>query len=266
MPSSFVACGVRIDAAEFDQALNMVLRSPHYPGGRSVHLCNAYSLSLARRDPGYATILNEGGVNLPDGKPLAMLARHLRLSSGVRVYGPDLMTATLDRGRGMGLRHYLYGSTPETIDALKRQLQLQYPGLTIVGARPDAELIGPAAQQQPLSEVERQTLVDDIREAKPNLVWVGLGTPKQDRFAVSMSSEIPATFVAVGAAFDFLSGRKPQAPKTLQRVGLEWAFRLGAEPRRLWRRYLIGNAEFVMGVASDWRNDRNFQKSVRNIP
>lgn len=260
MAGSFVACDVRIDAAEFDQAVNMLLRSPCRQAGRSVHLCNAYTLSLARHDPGYAAILNKGGVNLPDGMPVAMLARHLGLSSGGRVYGPDLMAAVLDQGRSVGLRHYFYGSTPQTVDALVDVLRRRFPGLSIVGARPDAELAGPGTWPQPL-QPDRRALLDDIRGAKPDLVWVGLGTPKQDHFAVSMCNEVPATMVAVGAAFDFLSERKPQAPQILQRAGLEWAFRLASEPRRLWRRYLIGNTRFLLGVASDWRNDRHFRRA-----
>lgn len=247
---SLIACGVRIDIFGFDPSVDALMRAPK-AGGRAVHLCNAYTLSLARSDPDYAELLNRGDHNLPDGKPLALLGRYLGLStSAERVYGPDLMESTIDRGCKVGLRHYLYGSTPVTLERLTAQLHRRYPDAKIVGAE--------SPPFRPLTEAERRDLVDRVRDAQPDLVWVGLGTPKQDRFVAEFRDELGATLVAIGAAFDFIGGLKPHAPKVLQRLGLEWAFRLVTEPRRLWRRYLFGNARFLRGIAADWRSGAKF--------
>lgn len=253
---SLVACGVRVDIAGFDRRVEALLRAPE-AGGRAVHLCNAYTLSLARSDPAYAELLNRGDLNLPDGKPLAVLGKHLGLSSSAeRVCGPELMESTIDRGRSVGLRHYLYGSTPATLDRLTERLRTRYPGAEIVGTE--------SPPFRPLTEPERQALVNRIRSTRPDLVWVGLGTPKQDQFVAELRDELEATLVAVGAAFDFIAGVKPRAPAILRHLGLEWAFRLAAEPRRLWRRYLVGNASFLVGLAADWRSGARFNVTYRS--
>jgi len=251
LAASFVACGVRIDIGGFDHSVEAILDAPR-TGGRAVHLCNAYTLSLARKDSAYAQALNRGDLNLPDGKPLAVLAKRLGLfPTSERVCGPDLMAATLDRGRDLGLRHYLYGSMPETIEKLVARLEELYPGVEIVGAE--------SPPFRPLDPTEREAMIERVRAANPHVVWVGLGTPKQDEFVAEFRDELGATLVAVGAAFDFLAGLKPRAPRLLQRLGLEWAFRLASEPRRLWRRYLIGNASFLRGLLQDWQSGGGFQ-------
>lgn len=250
LSGSFVACGVRIDIAGFDNSIEAILDAPD-EGGRAVHLCNAYTLSLARKDPAFAAALNQGDLNLPDGKPLAVLGRRLGIPRSEQVCGPDLMATVIDRGRDRGLRHYLYGSTPETIAMLTRSLKARYPGVEIVGTE--------SPPFRPLTAGERDELIERVRAAAPHVVWVGLGTPKQDHFVAEFRDELGATLIAVGAAFDFLAGLKPRAPKLLQKLGLEWAFRLASEPRRLWRRYLVGNASFVRGLVQDWRSAEGFR-------
>jgi N-acetylglucosaminyldiphosphoundecaprenol N-acetyl-beta-D-mannosaminyltransferase len=239
---SFVACGVRIDAFQIDTMVQKVLAwTAAEPRGRAVHLCNAYTLSLALRDAQLQELLNTADANLSDGMPLVWIARRLGLSHmRERVYGPDLMVATIDRGRSNGLRHYLYGSTPEVIAQLATNLRTEYPGVELVGVES-----GPF---RPLTEVEERELASRIVDSGADIVWVGLGTPRQDLFVDRFRGLAPATFIAVGAAFDFHAGTKRQAPRVLQRLGLEWLFRLVTEPRRLWKRYLVGNARFVWAV------------------
>jgi N-acetylglucosaminyldiphosphoundecaprenol N-acetyl-beta-D-mannosaminyltransferase len=196
-------------------------------------------------------LINRGDINLPDGRPVAALAKYLGLTPSVeRVGGPDLMDAVLDQGRKLGLRHYLYGSTEQTITLLRQRLLERYPGVQLVGSE--------APPFRPLEASERRAMIDRIRAADPHIVWVGLGTPKQDEFVDRFRDELGTTLIAIGAAFDFLAGVKPRAPLFVQRVGLEWAFRLATEPRRLWRRYLLGGVSFLRGVSADWRADRNF--------
>jgi N-acetylglucosaminyldiphosphoundecaprenol N-acetyl-beta-D-mannosaminyltransferase len=239
---SFVACDVRIDAYQIDTMVQDVLTwTAADPRGRAVHLCNAYTLSLALRDENLRDLLNDADVNLSDGMPLVWIARRLGLSHmRERVYGPDLMVATIDRGRRNGLRHYLYGSTPEVIAQLQANLEAEYPGVELVGVES-----GPFRS---LTDAEERELAARIVESGADIVWVGLGTPRQDLFVDRFRDLAPATFVAVGAAFDFHAGTKRQAPRVLQRLGLEWLFRLVTEPRRLWKRYLIGNGRFIWAV------------------
>lgn len=238
---SYVVCGVRIDAYQIDTAVERVLAWKQQPKGRAVHLCNAYTLSLALHDQSLTDLLNRADANLTDGMPLVWIGRRLGLSHmRDRVYGPDLMIATLDRGRAHGLRHYLFGSTPEVIAQLETNLRERFPGVEIVGAES-----GPF---RPLTETEDHELAGRIMAAGADVVWVGLGTPRQDLFVDRYRDLAPVTFMAVGAAFDFHAGTKKQAPRIVQRSGMEWLFRLITEPRRLWKRYLIGNGRFVWAV------------------
>jgi N-acetylglucosaminyldiphosphoundecaprenol N-acetyl-beta-D-mannosaminyltransferase len=236
-------CGVRIDACTPSSAVSTVMavdqKDDALPG-RSVHLCNAYTLSLARHDDAYRALLNESDLNLPDGMPLIWIARRLGIPLEERVYGPTLMLDTLDRGREAGLRHYLYGGSPEVIEALPTEIEQRFPGVTLVGAE--------SPPFRPLTADERAETIARMVDARPDVVWVGLGTPKQDEVVHDLRDEVPATMVAVGAAFDFIAGSKRQAPSWMQERGLEWAFRLATEPRRLWRRYLLGNVSFLTGL------------------
>lgn len=243
-PSSFTCCAVRIDAYTLDSAVDTLLSPPDPYAGRAVHLCNAYTLSLARRDAELRQELNRGDLNLPDGMPLVWVGRRLGLDElNGRVYGPDLMLATMDRGRGVGLRHYLHGSTTDGLAKLEVELGRRLPGVDIVGRD--------APPFRELNAEEETALQQRLVDLRPDIVWVGLGTPKQDVFIQHFRDRVPLTFVAVGAAFDFISGEKHQAPVWMQDRGLEWVYRLAREPRRLWRRYLIGNARFVAGLVRE---------------
>ena len=241
-PGAFQCCGVRVDAITLEEAVATIQQFSREEGGRAVHLCNAYTLSLATRDPGLATAINRGDLNLPDGTPLTWVGRRLGFTQmRRRVYGPDLMRETLRAGRRSGVRHYLYGSTPRVLGTLTGRLEELAPGVEIVGAE--------SPPFRPLTADEEARLVRRVNAARPDIVWVGLGTPRQDEFVDRFRDRLDAALIAVGAAFDFLAGTKRQAPPWLQDHGLEWVFRLATEPARLWRRYLIGNAVFLAGVA-----------------
>jgi N-acetylglucosaminyldiphosphoundecaprenol N-acetyl-beta-D-mannosaminyltransferase len=242
--SAFTCCAVRIDAQTLGSAVDVLMTPPNPPIGRSVHLCNAYTLSLARRNPTLARRLNAADLNLPDGMPLIWIARWLGLEHLTgRVYGPDLMLTTMDQGRATGMGHFLYGSTSEVLERLETELNRRFPGLRIVGRE--------SPPFRNASVDEEAALLQDLSKLKPDIVWVALGTPKQDAFVDELSQRSSATFVAVGAAFDFISGAKRQAPVWMQDRGLEWIFRLVHEPRRLANRYLVHNFLFVTAVLRD---------------
>ena len=252
-------CGIRIDCIDLDEAVAQIiaqasaLRSNrNEQRGVAVHLCNAWTLAYGLKDPAHADRVDSGDLNLPDGMPLVWLGKRFGLPISNRVYGPDLMSQTLDQGRSSGLRHYLYGTTEETLSQLQERLETRFPGAQIVGSE--------APPFRPSTRIEEQSLAARIRDSQADVVWIGLGTPQQDELVHRLRPEVPAVLIPVGAAFDFLAGNKSQAPKWMQQRGLEWLFRLCSEPKRLWRRYLIGNLVFVRGAAPD------FLRAVRHAP
>ena len=241
--ASFLCCGVPITPVGPTGARDLLLASTHGQG-RAVHLCNAYTLSLAVRDPEFRALLSAADLNFADGHPVAAVGRrrgHAEMDT--RVYGPDLMLAVLDAGRAHHLRHYLYGGTADVLRDLQERLERRFPGLIVVGSE------SPPFRE--LTAAESVAMARRIRAARADIVWVGLGTPRQDQFVATYAPTLRSTLVAVGAAFDFHAGHKRQAPTWMQRAGLEWLFRLLAEPRRLWRRYVVGNPVFVFGIARD---------------
>lgn len=235
-------CGVRVDPLTMDAAVERLIDAAVAPAPMATHLVNAYTLSLAVRDRAFGDLLDRGDLNLPDGTPLVWLGRRAGLEGFTRrVYGPDLTLAVADAGRDRGLRHYLYGASPAVVARFGEQLRERFPGIEIVGVE--------SPPFRPLEPDEEDAFVARVRACGANVVWVGLGTPKQDRFVAAFRDRLGVPLVAVGAAFDFLAGEKPMAPRWMQDRGLEWLYRLLREPRRLWRRYLVGNLVFLWGAA-----------------
>jgi N-acetylglucosaminyldiphosphoundecaprenol N-acetyl-beta-D-mannosaminyltransferase len=223
----------------FDSAVDEVIRRATAGEPTAVHFANAYTLALADADLEYAALFNgPTAINFTDGVPVAWVGRRaygLSAEQWPRVYGPDVMLAVLDRGTSLG--HYLLGGSEETLAALKRVIARRFPTARIVGAE------SPAFRA--LSDAEVAAQDSRIRQSGAQVVWVGLGTPKQDWEVARLSEELPVVALAVGAAFDFLAGTKSQAPMLMQSTGTEWLYRLASEPRRLAKRYLWGNPRFL---------------------
>ena len=209
------------------------------------HVCvfTADSVLKCHDDPRLAAVARTSAMTLCDGMPLVFLGRRAARLPLDRCYGPDVMLETLDRGRAAGLRHYFYGGADEeTSRRLRENVLARFPGLQICGAE--------VPPFRPLTEEERREAAARIDASGADVVWVGLGTPKQDFWMADMRPLLRApVLVAVGAAFAFHAGTVRQAPRWMMRAGLEWLFRLCAEPRRLWRRYLLGNPRFLWLVA-----------------
>ena len=155
--------------------------------------------------------------------------------------GPQLFLDVFDRGRAQGVKHFLLGSTPEVLDALERSLTTKFPGIYIVGVE------SPPFRELSSSEAHAQDA--RIAATGAHVVWVGLGTPKQDFEAKRIAGALPVVAVAIGAAFDFAAGTLRPAPTWMTNVGLEWTYRLIREPRRLWKRYVFGNARFLLAAS-----------------
>src|SRR5919106_1263655 len=248
-PEPYAVLGVRIDPLGVEQAAEAFDRGHANGRARIVHQCNAYNLLLASKDPTYQTVMNRGDLNLPDGWPAVWAGRRLGVPVGERVAGADLCDAVFRRGIQTGLRHFFYGGTEATLERLVEHLRPNYPGFETAGVYPPPF--------RPLTRSERGRITALVNGARPDVVWVGLGTPKQDYWMDEFRDRLDAgVLVGVGAVFDFLSGTKRRAPRWMQRSGLEWLHRLASEPRRLWRRYILGNPEFVLRVAGQLGRER----------
>ncbi len=247
---TYDCCGVPIAALTPEDAVFELLSLAKERRAAAVHLCNSYTLSIALRDPEYASVLRHGDLNLPDGTPVAWASRLRRDLSplSLPVRGPRLMRDVITAGVEREARHYFYGGSPRTALLLPAQVAALAPGARIVGVE--------SPPYRPLRSSEEDALVARIREAEPDFVWVGLGTPNQDIFVDRFRDRLDTVLVAVGAAFDFVAGTRREAPKWLHGSGFEWVFRLGTEPRRLWRRYLFGNVAFARGVYRQARGRR----------
>jgi len=234
--------GVGVSAIDMTLALEtidrwIVQREQHYVCVTGVHgVMESQSDEVLRR------IHNRAGLVTPDGMPMVWLSwlrgeRHVD-----RVYGPDLLAACCERSITRGYRHFFYGGGDGVAALLSERLRARFPELQVVGTY--------TPPFRPLSALEETELARQIAAAAPDILWVGLSTPKQERWMAEHIGRLQVpVMIGVGAAFDFHAGLKRQAPRWVQRAGLEWLFRLGTEPRRLWRRYLANNPRFVWHVA-----------------
>jgi N-acetylglucosaminyldiphosphoundecaprenol N-acetyl-beta-D-mannosaminyltransferase len=245
--------GVRIDPVAPAEYLATVGSFLECGRAHVVHFCSAHPTTEARSDPAYRELLNRGDLNLPDGAAVAWASR-LNGTPAKRLSGTEGLRLVVGWGIPRGLRHYLYGGSPEALELMQQRLCESEPGIEIVGAE--------SPPYRPLSDEELAESVSRMRAAGAQAVWVGLGAPKQDLLAARLREldAAPAIF-GVGAAFDFVAGVVPRAPVWMQKSGLEWLHRLLSEPRRLWRRYLIGNPRFVAGVVSDRLRGRTHMRS-----
>ena len=238
-PARYNVLGTGVSALSLDQARDLVLAARGQSRLGYVCCATAYNVNLARSDVALRQAYNHSFLTTPDGMPLVWLGRAHGHRETTRVYGPDLMLAVCDAGRTRGLTHYFYGGNEGVAGQLREKLTARFPGLQVVGT------FTPPFRD--LTAAELATLQADIAAKRPDVVWVGLSTPKQEKFMAAHGITLDTgLLIGVGAAFDFLSGRMPQAPRWMQRSGLEWLFRLGTEPRRLWARYLIHNPLFVL--------------------
>ncbi|KQO61374.1 WecB/TagA/CpsF family glycosyltransferase [Curtobacterium sp. Leaf261] len=240
--------GLPIIVADRPTAIAQIVAVAKSGGAGDVHLANSYVVSLAHRRSGYHDLLRTGAAIYPDGKPLTWVSRVLPGANLHQVRGPSLFPDLMDVGRSSGVRHYLFGNTDVVLDELTAELERRYPGVEIVGRQ--------RSHFRPLTAAEQTTLDADIRRTEPDIVWVGLGTPLQNLEARRISDELGKVAICVGAAFDFVAGTIPAAPEWMTRLGVEWCFRLALEPRRLWKRYLVGNAVFLRASLLPRRTSR----------
>ncbi len=210
---------------------------------RKGYICvtGVHGVMEAQADPAFRKILNQSFLCTADGMPMVWMGKIHHHPEMRRVYGPDLMLDVCSWSQKNTCRHFFYGGAPGVADTLAEKLKAKFPKLEVVGTF--------TPPFRPLNADEERQLAEMVRAAKPDILWVGLSTPKQEKFMADYLPKLDSTLmIGVGAAFDFHSGRVKQAPRWMQRSGLEWFFRLCQEPRRLAARYLINNPIFVMKI------------------
>lgn len=233
--------GVGVSAITMETAVAEILRWRAEGERHYVCVTGVHGIMESFREPGLRAIHNASGLTTPDGMPAVWSAHRAGYREVTRVYGPDLMLELCARSVGEGLSHFLYGGGPGTAERLRDTLCRRFPGLDVAGVW--------TPPFRPLTPEEDREVVDAIAASGADIVWVGLSTPKQERWMASHVGRVPAAaLIGVGAAFDIIAGNVPQAPVWMQQRGLEWLFRLSREPRRLWRRYLRNNPRFVYEV------------------
>lgn len=233
--------GVGISAVNMTSAVAQIARWIDQGDRRYVCVTGVHGVMESQRDPELRQIHNRSGLTTPDGMPMVWAGRWAGVSDMTRVYGPDLMLRVCEAGLEQGWRHFFYGGSEGVANELAVRLGNRFPGLKVAGVHtPPFRL---------LEAAEVDEVVSTINAADPDLVWVGLSTPKQELWMSSLRPKLEAAvLLGVGAAFDINSGRASQAPTWMQKGSLEWAYRLAREPRRLWRRYLRNNPEFLIRV------------------
>jgi N-acetylglucosaminyldiphosphoundecaprenol N-acetyl-beta-D-mannosaminyltransferase len=246
VPTTEALLGVPVHAANCELATATVVQwlTQRSRPARSIVQANALTLVNGAEDSLYRDIVADASLSLPDGMPLVWLLRLKGHRHVERVYGPDLMLMLCDRAAREGWKCYFYGGNPGVPEKLKEVLVARFPALKIVGIQ--------SPPFRTLSPEEDLSACAQINASKPDILWVGLGSPKQDIWIHEHRDKLDVSVMhGVGAAFDFLSGELPQAPRWMMNSGLEWLFRLMVEPRRLWKRYTVVNLKFLYLVARE---------------
>jgi len=228
-----------LDISSVVEAIDKWLTARDSGAARYICLTNVNSVVEAQKNPYLKKITNESDLSVCDGMPLVWLARAKGFKLKQRVYGYALMKKLFDVSEKNNFGHYFYGSTDAVLKKMLENIKKTYPSLKINGS------YSPPFRQ--LEEAEKDSIVKDINNSGADIIWVGLGYPKQEIWMYEYRKLIKRpVLIGVGAAFDFLSGNKAQAPLWMQNAGLEWLFRLFCEPKRLWRRYLANNTLFML--------------------
>lgn len=235
--------GVNIAVTNMQESVNLILSQLEEIRGEFICLSNVHTTVMAKGNEEYRHIQNSAFLALPDGSPLALVQRLRGYKAAEQVPGPDIMPALWKATQQTPIKHYFYGSSPETIEALQRNLQENYPELKVVGME--------SPPYRPLTEEEDRKAVDRINASGADILWIGLGAPKQEEWMYNHRGKVNALMLGVGAGFDFHAGTVKRAPEWMRNHYLEWLYRLIQDPKRLWKRYVVTNAKFVLLSIAD---------------
>ena len=205
--------------------------------GKYICVSNVHTTVMSYENEEYRKIQNGAAMALPDGAPLSSYSRRKGYKQAQRVTGPDLMLELFAISKEKGYRHYFYGATEETLQSMQEVLERDYPGIQIAGMY--------APPFRALTPQEDAQIVAKINESRPDFIWIGLGAPKQEEWMYQHMGQLQGVLIGVGAGFDYLAGYIKRAPRWMQRMSLEWLYRLLQDPKRLWRRYFTSNVKFI---------------------
>lgn len=249
--------GTNINVTNMEDTISYITENLEELKGDYICVSNVHTTVMAYRDKAYRRVQNGGAMALPDGQPLSIVSRKRGFSEARRVPGPDLMPAILNLSQKTGYRHYFYGSTEATLEALRAALLRRYPKLQIAG------MYSPPFRE--LTEQEDEEIISRINGSGADFVWVALGAPKQEWWMYEHRHKIKALMLGVGAAFDFTAGTTKRAPMWMQRLCLEWVFRILRDPKRMLPRYLNTNFAFVYYVYREGRAIKQRRKKGMHI-
>ncbi len=244
-----------INVTNMDDTIAYITDNLEELRGNYICVSNVHTTVMSLRDKKYRRIQNSAAMALPDGQPLAIVSRRRGYTQAQRVPGPDLMPAVLELSQERGYTHYFYGSTEQTLDKLKKVLQAKYPRLKIAG------MYAPPFRE--LTEEEDQKIVRRINDSGADFVWVALGAPKQEKWMYAHRNRIQGLMIGVGAAFDFMAGTVKRAPMWMQKLCMEWVFRIMQNPGRMLPRYLNTNFAFLYNVCRESRSQRSKDTAAR---
>jgi len=249
-PPTVDVLGVPLALTDYERTMDWMDATIRTRGKGYVCVAATHTVVATHDDPELRAAVEGASLVVPDGQPVVWAMNALGHDLTHRVYGPDLMAKYCERSARTGARMFLYGGRNQgALVQLALNLRRRFAGVQIVG--------GYAPPFRPLSDEELDAVVAEINHARPDVVWVGIGVPKQEKWMAALRDRLDApVLVGVGAAFDFHAGLVPQAPAWMQSAGLEWLFRLSKEPRRLWKRYLTYNPRFVLGFARQYARYR----------
>ncbi|MCM1466655.1 MAG: WecB/TagA/CpsF family glycosyltransferase [Alistipes sp.] len=226
-----------INVISMQETLDYITGNIEALRGKYICVSNVHTTVMSYEDEAYNQIQNGAALALPDGKPLSVVSRKRGFADASRVTGPDLMGEFFKRAQEYPLRHYFYGGTKETLEILGEKLRETYPALRIAG------MYSPPFRT--LTQEELDGVYTKINATLPDIVWIGLGAPKQEKFMYDNRGKLSAVMIGVGAGFDYHAGRIKRAPAWMQKCSLEWLYRLFQDPARLFKRYFITNFKFL---------------------
>ncbi len=245
--------GVGVSVSKLDDAAKHICESIDTLRGKYICFTNAHTIITAHDDPEYLTVQNSSALTFADGKSVMNTEKKRGYDYAERTAGPDFMKKVFEKTSDGTLSHYFFGSTNETLSELRRLLKLRYPNINIAGTfsppyTPDGEC----------SEA-----IELIKEANPDFIWIGLGAPKQEKWMYRHMNEFNGVMLGVGAGFDFHANTLKRAPVFMQKMGLEWLYRLMQEPKRLFKRYFVTNTKYMKLVGKENKLIKKAEKAKR---
>lgn len=229
--------GVEVDVTNIETTLEYIEKNLENLKGNYICVSNVHTTVMAYDNDYYKNIQNSSAMTLPDGKPLSLISKRKGFTKAERVTGPEVMERIFELSQEKGYSHFFYGSTQQTLDKIKENLNLKYPNLKIVG------MISPPFKK--INYIKDKEYIDIINSSKADFLWVGLGAPKQEIWMYEHKNKVRSIMIGVGAGFDYYAENIKRAPIWMQKCSLEWLYRCMQEPKRLFWRYLSTNTKFI---------------------